>query len=291
MALFLPLLFVFLWSTGFVVAALVSPYSEPMSILTLRFVLAAIVLLGFGLVAKGKWPNGTRLVKIIISGILIHGLYLCGVFWGVKQGMPAGVSALLTGLQPLVTAIAASPLLGEQIKTRHWFGLVIGLVGCALVVAPKLTFTGEGITVPGIATHIIAVLGIGLGSIYQKKFVGQMDFKTEPGIQLLGGLAVALPVALMTESFIFEPSLSLLVGYLWMTIILSCGAFTLLMYLLQYGEASKVASLFYLVPVCAAIQGYLLFGDLLTPIQIVGMVVTAGAVLLVSSFGNGAKAK
>lgn len=278
----LPLVFVFLWSTGFVVAALVAPYSEPLSILTLRFGGAAVVLLLFGLLSRGVWPNAGRALKIVVSGILIHGVYLSAVFWGVKNGMPAGVSALLVGLQPLLTAIFASPLLGEKISFRHWIGLLVGIFGCALVVSPKLGLDGSGINEWTVGAHIIAVLGIVFGSIVQKKYVGAMNFKTEPGLQLVGGFLVALPIALMTENFDFILSQDLIIGYLWMTLILSCMAFTLYMYLLQQGSATKVASVFYLVPAFSAVEGYLLFGDTLTVVQLVGMAITTMAVALAS---------
>ena len=282
MAPALPLFFVFLWSTGYVTATLVAPYSEPLSILTFRFLGAACVLLLFGLVTKGVWPSFKRAKIIIASGMLIHGVYLSSVFWGIKHGMPAGVSALMIGLQPLLTAVLASPLLGEKIQMRHWLGLLVGLVGCALVISPKLTFEATGITPFTVGSHIIAVFGIVLGSLFQKRFVGAMNFKTEPGIQMLGGLCIALPIALFTESFAFELTGSLVIGYLWMTLILSCGAFTLYMYLLEQGEASKIAGLFYLVPAVAALQGYLLFDEALNFTQIAGMVLTSAAVALAS---------
>jgi len=253
-----------------------------MSILTLRFAGAAVVLLLFGLLSRGTWPDSKRAGKIIISGVLIHGVYLSSVFWGVKNGMPAGVSALLVGLQPLLTAIFASPLLGEKINLRHWIGLFIGIFGCMLVVSPKLGLDGSGITLITVGAHIIAVLGITLGSIFQKKYIGAMNFKTEPGLQLIGGLLVALPIALLSESFDFTFATDLVIGYVWMTLVLSCLAFTLYMYLLQQGEVTKVASVFYLVPVFSAIEGYYLFGDTLTFIQIVGMAITAAAVALAS---------
>lgn len=278
----LPLLFVFLWSTGYVVAALVAPYCEPLSILTLRFVGAGSVLFLFGLLSRGRWPAPRRAGVIVVSGVLIHGVYLSSVFWGVKNGMPAGISALLIGLQPIVTALFASPLLGERISPRHWLGLIVGLAGCVIVIWPKFTFDAAGITPATVGAHAVAVLAIVLGSLFQKRFVGTMNFKTEPGLQLVGGLCVALPAALLTENFSFILAPELIVGYLWMTLILSCGAFTLYMYLLQQGEASKVASVFYLVPASAAVLGYLLFDDRLTIVQLAGMMVTTAAVALAS---------
>lgn len=278
----LPILFVFLWSTGYVVAALVAPYSEPFSILTFRFIGGATVLLLFGLIMRGKWPSPKRASIIMISGTLIHGTYLSAVFWGIKNGMPAGISALLIGLQPLITALLAYPFLGESIRPRHWLGLLIGLIGCALVISPQFSLDTTGITPATLGAHAIAVLAIVLGSFFQKRFVGTMNFKTEPGFQLIGGLFIALPIAFFTESFSFTFTPQLFIGYAWMTLILSCGAFTLYMYLLQQGAASKVASLFYLVPVFSAAQGYFLFNETLTIIQLIGMIITTAAVALAS---------
>ncbi len=278
----LPLLFVFLWSTGYIGAALVAPFSEPFSILTFRFLGAGICLFTIGLFLGGNWPSLKRLALIFASGILIHGLYLCGVFWGIKGGMPAGISALMIGLQPILTAILASILLGDKIHTKHWLGLVIGLSGLALVIYPKLSFEGTGIPPFTLPSHIIAVLGIVLGSLFQKRYIGIMDFKKEPFIQQIGGLSIALPIALMTESFHFTFTPELIISYLWMTLILSCGAFVLYVYLLQSGTATKVASLFYLIPVLSAVQGYLFFGEILSSIQLAGMAVTTAAVALAS---------
>lgn len=277
-----PILFVFLWSTGYVVAALVAPYSEPFSILTFRFIGGAIVLFIFALMTRGQWPSPKRALIIATSGILIHGVYLSAVFWGIKNGMPSGISALLIGLQPIITALLAYPLLGEMIRPRHWIGLIIGLIGCVLVISPKFSLNTIGITPFTLGAHAIAVLGIVLGSFFQKRFVGTMNFKTEPSLQLIGGLFVALPIAFFTESFIFSFTPQLIIGYAWMTLVLSCGAFTLYMYLLQQGEASKVASVFYLVPAFSAVQGYYLFGETLSVIQLLGMIITTAAVALAS---------
>jgi len=278
----LPLFFVFLWSTGYVVAALVAPYSEPLSILTFRFIGAGAILLLYGLMTRGKWPSARRATIIILSGTMIHGAYLSSVFWGIKHGMPAGVSALLIGLQPLVTGLLAGPLLGEIIRPRHWLGLVIGFIGCALVISPKFSLDPSGITPETIGAHALAVLAIVLGSFFQKRFVGVMNFKTEPGLQLIGGLLIALPIALFSETFTFTFAPQLIIGYLWMTLILSCGAFTLYMYLLQQGEASKVAGVFYLVPAFAAVEGYFLFNETLSLLQLIGMMITTAAVALAS---------
>lgn len=284
MGIGIPLLFVFLWSTGYVTAAYVAPYAEPLSILTLRFLGAGVLLFLFALSAHDAWPSRKRALSIIISGMMIHGIYLCGVFWGVSNGMPAGVSALLIGLQPIVTVLMAGPLLGEKTLPRHWLGLVIGLVGCAMVISPKFSLSVTGITPVTVGAHVMAVVAMVLGSIFQKRFVGAMNFKTEPWLQLVGGFLIALPVALLTESFKFTVTPQLIAGYLWMTLILSCVSFTLYMVLLQRGAASRVASVFYLVPALSAVQGYFLFNEVLTFVQLVGMTIATGAVMLASDF-------
>lgn len=280
MRFFLPILFVILWSTGYTNAKFVAPFAEPLSILTLRFAGAALLLFLLAVVLRAKWPDAKTSITTMISGIMIHGAYLGGVFWGIEHGMPAGVSALLVALQPILTAILAGPFLGDTIRPRHWLGLLVGLIGCAMVIWPKFTFSAQGITPATLGAHIIAVLGIVCGSLFQKKYVGAMDFRTGPPLQLLGAAIVTLPIALADESFTIDWQPTLIAGYVWMTLILSCITATLYLFLLQNGEATKIATLIYLVPACTAIQGYLFFSELLTPLQLLGTVVTTMAVAI-----------
>lgn len=278
-----PAVFVFLWATGFLGAKLSAPYSDPLAFLALRFAIVSLILAAFVLLLRLKWPSPRQAANSMLAGILIQGLYLGGVFWAIDNGMPAGVSALIVGLQPILTALLARPFLGEPIVSRHWMGLVLGLFGLVLVLGPKLEFSGLGITPATITANLIGVCAITVGSIWQKKTAGKMDTRVDSVFQFAAGSAiVALGAVLFGERFVYVWSPELIFALAWLVLVLSIGAITLYLIMLRQGEVSKVAALFYLVPAVAAFFGWILFGETLTPIQIAGMVVTVAAVALVS---------
>ena len=282
MTAFFPVLFVFLWATGFLGAKLSAPYSEPLSFLALRFAIASALLLAVVLVLRLKWPTPRQAGNSMIAGVLIQGLYLGGVFWAIENGMPAGVSALIVGLQPILTALLARPLLGEPISARHWLGLLLGLFGLVLVLAPKLEISGQGITPATILANLIGVTAITFGSIWQKKTAGRLDTRVDGVFQFAAGSAVVAVGALFTESFAFTWAPQLIFAMVWLVLVLSMGAITLYLIMLRQGAVSKVAALFYLVPAVAAFFGWILFGETLTMVQLVGMAITVAAVALVS---------
>src|SRR5918993_1061305 len=188
-----PPLFVLIWATGFVVARLVAPYAEPLTFLFVRYVLATLVLAGIVVMARVSWPRRwSDWRNSMIAGILLHGFYLGGVFWAVKHGLPAGISALVAGLQPLATGLLAGPLLGERVSGRRWTGIGIGFMGAALVVAPKL---GDG-GVPPLALFIcvLGMLSITFGTIWQKRTGSTLDLRVNATIQYIGAAIVTLPL-------------------------------------------------------------------------------------------------
>lgn len=282
MTAFFPPIFVFLWATGFLGAKLSAPYSEPLSFLTVRFALVALILAATVAVLRLPWPTARQARNAMIAGALIQGLYLGGVFWSIENGMPAGVSALIVGLQPILTALLARPVLGEPIVARHWLGLILGLVGVGLVLAPKLEFSGQGITPATITACVIGVLAITAGSVWQKKTAGGLDTRVDGVFQFAAGTAVVGLGALATERFEFEWTGELVFAFVWLVFVLSIGAITLYLIMLRQGAVSKVAALFYLVPAVAAFFGWILFGETLTIVQIAGMGVAVLAVALVS---------
>lgn len=282
LAVLAPTLFVLLWSTGFIGARLGTPYSEPLSFLTVRFAIAVGLLAAAAVIMRVNWPRRADMVHAAIVGILIHGLYLGGVFWAIDRGMPAGVAALIVGLQPVLTALGAGPALGEKINAKHWLGLLIGLVGVILVLAPKFDMANQGITMATIVPTVVATIAITAGTIYQKRFATGMDLLAGAVFQYIGGLAVALAGALAFESFTISWTGEFIFALAWLVVVLSFGATTLLMLLIRAGAISRVASLFYLVPAVTALIGYLLFGETLTMVQISGMAVAAVAVALVA---------
>lgn len=282
-----PALFVFLWATGYIGAKLSAPYSEPLSFLTLRFAIVAAILALVVAVLRLPWPSPRQAGNALVAGILIQGVYLGGVFWAIENGMPAGVAALIVGLQPITTALLARPVLGEPIAVRHWLGLVLGLVGLAMVVAPKLEFTGYGITPVTVLAVFVSMASISAGSVWQKRTGGGLDTRVDGVLQFTAGCAVVALAAAFTESFEFQWTGELVFALAWLVLALSIGAITLYLILLRQGQASRVAALFYLVPAVAAFLGWLLFGETLDLVQLAGMAVAVAAVALVSAAGPG----
>jgi drug/metabolite transporter (DMT)-like permease len=215
-----------------------------------------------------------------VAGILLHGFYLGGVFWAVKHGLPAGISALVAGLQPLVTGLLAGSLLGERVSLRRWAGIGIGFVGASLVVLPKL---GDG-GVPPLALGIclFAMLSITLGTIWQKRTGGALDLRVNAIIQYMGAAAVTAPMVLLTEQGRMDLTLPLLAALAWAVLGLSIGAIGLLLYLIRQGAVVGVATLLYLVPPVAALMAFALFGETLSPIQMAGMACAALGVAVAS---------
>jgi drug/metabolite transporter (DMT)-like permease len=276
-----PPLFVVIWATGFIVARIVAPYAEPLTFLLVRYGLAAAVLAGIVLVARAPWPRtGREWGNALVAGILLHGCYLGAVFWAVKHGLPAGISALVAGLQPLVTGALAGPLLKEKVSPRRWGGIVIGFVGACLVVAPKLNDGGVPPLALGIC--ILGMLSITVGTIWQKRTGSSLDLRVNATIQYIGAAAVTLPMVLLTEQGRIDFTLPLLGALAWAVFGLSIGAIGLLLYLIRQGAVVGVATLLYLVPPVAALMAFVLFGESLNPIQMVGMALAALGVAVAS---------
>ena len=278
-----PALFVVLWSTGFIAAKYSAPHATPLLFLTLRFVIAGVLMAGFAFMARAAWPDPRRAAHAVLAGALMHGAYLGPIFWVISKGMPAGVVALITGLQPFITAILAGNLLGERITARHWVGLGIGLCGVALVVSPKLTSGFEGVTPFNVGLTLMAVAIIALGTVQQKANAGGMDLRSGAALQYLGGGIVVFIAMLFLETPHADWSLPFWFALSWSVLVLSIGAISLLMLLLRHGTAARVSGLIYLVPGMTALMAWVVFGEALLPIQMLGMAVCAGGVMLVSA--------
>lgn len=276
-----PAIFVLLWSTGFIGSKLGAPYIEPFVFLTIRFLCVIPVLLAFAFLTRARWPgSGRDIGHCLVAGMLIHGVYLGGIFFAIDRGMPAGIAALVLGLQPLLTALLAGPLLQERIGARHWLGLAVGGGGLALVVLPQLGVAASGLTLVNALVCLLAVIGMAFGTVYQKKYAGGLDLMPATTLQYVGALLITLPLA-AGESWRIEWSTQLIIALTWLVLVLSIGAILLLMVLIRRGSAARVASLFYLVPVAAAIESYFLFGETLGPVQIAGSALVVGALLMI----------
>lgn len=280
---FIPASFVVLWATGFIGARYAMPWAEPFTFLAARFVLAAILLVALMAALGSRRASRAEALHATGAGILMHGVYLGGVFWAIHRGMPAGISALIVGLQPLITAVLAGKFLGETILPRHWTGLGIGLVGVIIVLWPKLGAIGGGVTAETLAASLVSVLGMSAGTIWQKRFASGGDLVAATMWQYVGGASLMVLASLAFETHTVTVNGELVFAMAWLVLVLSIGAIFLLMVMIRDGEMSKVASLFYLVPAVTALMAWALFGEHLNLVQIVGMAITTFGVGLATA--------
>ena len=274
---FFPAIFVLLWSTGFIGARYAMPYAEPFTFLAMRFGFALVLLAPVALMVRGGWPGRRPALHAMLAGSLIHGVYLGGVFFAVRHGLSAGIAALIVGLQPLLTTLLAAAFLGETIRPRHWLGLALGLLGVALVVAPKLG-AGSGLSALNLLPALLAAVGISVGTIWQKRFVGGVDLRVGTALQYLGALVPIAICATLFETMRVDVTGELIFALVWLTLVLSIGAVFLLLFLIREGAVSQVSSLMYLTPGVTAGMAFVLFGETLAPIQLFGMVLAAAGV-------------
>ncbi len=278
-----PALFVVMWATGFVAARLSAGHVAPLWFLAIRFPIAGLFMLAVALQQRAPWPDAKHAAHAFLVGVFIHGVYLASIFWAIANGLPAGVSALIVGLQPLLTAFMAALLLNEKISSKHWVGLVVGLIGVGLVLWPKLSFTTlGGITPLTSACAAFGAVAISFGTVYQKRFATGLHIASGGFWQYVGASMVVLVAAFAVEPFMFDGSVQAWSALAWSVLVLSIGAITLLMMLIREGAVSKVSGLIYLVPAVAALMAYVLFGETLVPLQILGMGICAAAVLIVN---------
>ena len=278
MTQFLSALFVLIWATGFIVAGIVAPRADPFTFLTARHGLSVVVFVVLSLAARAAWPRDPKAWRdALVAGMLLHGFYIGGVFWAVSQGLGAGMTALVTGLHPLLTAALALPLLHERLVARQWVGIAVGVGGIALILAPKLGSV-DGVPLVALAVALAATLSLTLGTIWQKRSKPEMDLRVNAAIQFVGALVITAPVALLTEAGRFDHDLALWGALAWAVLGLSVGGISILLVLLTRGAASKGAPLLYLSPPVAAVMALVLFREPLTAIQVTGMVLAvAGA--------------
>jgi drug/metabolite transporter (DMT)-like permease len=279
-----PLTFAFLWSSGFIVAKYAAPDADAFTFLTVRFALAAVLLAVIAVMSRAPWPaSAGAATHSLMAGVLLHGGYVGGVWWAVSAGLPTGISALITAGQPLLTALLAAPLLGERVTPWRWLGIVAGFIGIVLVLAPRLAGV-DAATLGAVAMPILvnagATVSVTLGPFYQKRFVPGGDLRSGTCLQFVGALAVVVPLALTTETLRFEPTATLLAALGWSVLMLSIAAIALLLLMIRHGEVSRIAALIYLVPPLTALQAFVLFGEDLSALQIIGMAVTAAGVWL-----------
>ncbi|MFT4195777.1 DMT family transporter [Ottowia sp.] len=281
----MPAVFVLIWATGFIVARYGMPHAPPFSFLFYRYLLSIGCFLVWIVIARVRWPRtGLEWVHLGVTGMLMHAGYLGGVWAAVKGGMGSGLSALIVGIQPVLTAIwlSATGTAGSRVTGRQWLGLLLGFAGLVLVVSRKLTYAspGDHVTWANFSWALLALVCITAGTLYQKRFVKPCDVRTANTVQLLAAALVTLPLALL-EAEPFRWNLESAGAMAWSVLGLTLGGSSLLYLLIQRGAAASVASLMYLVPPTTALMAWVLFGEPITLLTIAGIALTAFGVALV----------
>ncbi|MDP3701472.1 MAG: DMT family transporter [Hylemonella sp.] len=282
----MPLVFVLIWSTGFIVARYGMPHAPPLGFLAWRYVFSILCFLPWILLMRVSWPaTRTQWLHLSVTGVLMHAGYLGGVWAAVKAGMGSGLAALIVGLQPVLTAIWLSGR-GSHVTGRQWTGLVLGFAGLLLVVSRKFGQGGEA-DLLSLSCAVLALLSITIGTLYQKHFVAPCDVRSANAVQLIAALAVTLPLALLETEAVRWTAMTggvnweLVAAMAWSVLGLTLGGSSLLYLLIQRGAATSVTSLLYLVPPTTALMAWLLFSEPITLLTITGTVLTAVGVSLV----------
>ncbi len=288
-ALFLrltPLIFTLLWSSGWIVAGYSALYADALTFLVVRYACAALAITALALAMGAPWPKGRRaILDCVVTGVLIHAAYLGGVWWAVRHGLPAGISGLIAGLHPILTALFAPMLIGETITRVRWLGILAGFVGIALVLQPKLAGVEPAVLwavlIP-VVVNVAGMFAVTFGSFYQKARIVTADLRTVTAVQYIAALAVTLPLAFALEPMRIEWNLTMALVLAWSVLALSLGGIGLYLMMIRRGAISRVSTFLYLVPALVAVEAWILFGETLTPIQIAGMALTIIGVALAS---------
>jgi drug/metabolite transporter (DMT)-like permease len=274
-----PAVFVLLWSSGFVGAKFGLPYAEPMTFLSVRM-LAVVALLGLiALATRPSWPTPAGMLHSAVVGLLVHGCYLGGVFVAIDHKLPAGFVALVVSLQPVLTSTLANRLLGERVMPRQWLGLALGIVGVYLVVHGR---TEGGAPPIAWAAATVALVGMTVGTLYQKRFGGGIEWRTGFFIQYAAAATLFALGAIAFETLTVQWTWEFLFALAWLVFVLSFGAIWLLYFLIRRQAATRVVSLFYLTPPVTALMAWLLFDERLAPLGLLGMAVCVAGVALVN---------
>jgi drug/metabolite transporter (DMT)-like permease len=273
-----PMLFVLLWSTGFIGARFGLPYIEPMTFLAVRMLFVVAIMTLIALIGAARWPDATEIGHSLVAGSMVHALYLGGVFTAISQGVPAGISALIPGLQPILTSTIANRFMGEKVSPLQWLGLALGLVGVLLVLHDRRMVAAGSVL--GWTASFVSLFSITLGTLYQKRFCGMIDWRTGNTVQYIGAAALFWIGSFAFETRVIHWSGELIFAMAWLVFVLSIAAIALMYWLIRHSAATRFASLFYLVPAFTALLAYFLFGERLDALSITGMGVCAVGVVL-----------
>jgi drug/metabolite transporter (DMT)-like permease len=274
-----PAVFVVLWSTGFIATKYVLHNAEPLTYLSIRMALVVGLMAAIAAIARPRWPDRAGIAHSVVAGILVHGFYLGGTAVAIAHSIPAGLSALIPGLQPILTSTIANRWLGERVTPLQWSGLLLGLGGVVLILhdRPMGGEAGWGWLASG-----VSLVSITLGTLYQRRYCGQIDWRAGNLVQYIAVTVFFGAGAWLFETNVVHWTAEFVLALVWLAVVLSIGSIGLLYWLIRRSAATSVASLFYLVPAVTAVMAYALFGERLDNIAIAGMVACAAAVFLVN---------
>jgi drug/metabolite transporter (DMT)-like permease len=281
-----PVLFVLIWSTGWISARAAAPHADPLTFLAARYALAALALAAIILAFNVKLPRDPRVwLHGLVSGVLLHAIYLGGVWIVIDRGLATPLSGLIAALQPLLTAVLAVTWLAEHLTRRQWLGLVLGFAGLVIALVPRLlTLEGEALTAASwlIVINVVAMISLTLGTLYQKRFLQGGDLRAITLLQYGGATLATLPFAYWLEDMHIAITMESVLIMAWSVFGLSLAAIGLLLLLIRHGAVSRAATLIYLIPPLVALEAWILFDEQLSPIAILGMAVTVLGVYLVN---------
>jgi len=287
-----PVCFVFLWSTGFIGSRLGAPFAEPFTFLLWRFTFAVLLLTAVSAAWRTPWPrSGSQYRHIAVAGLLVHGCYLGGVFFAIRNGLPVGLAALIVGVQPLLTATFAGPLLGERVRPLQWLGFALGFAGVVVFVASRYGITFDiGAQGPAIVACLVALLGITGGTLYQKRFCSEMPLVSGGVVQYTVCAVIYLPIAYFGETMQVQWTGPFVFALAWLVLVLSFAAIGLLYTMIRHGESARISSFFFLTPPVTAVMGWVLFDEAVAPAAWAGLALTAAGVALVARRTKGVEA-
>jgi drug/metabolite transporter (DMT)-like permease len=274
-----PAIFVLLWSTGFVATKYVVHNADPLTYLAIRMALVVVLMAVIAAIAQPKWPDRIGIAHSIVAGILVHGFFLGGTAIAIAHSIPAGLSALMPGLQPILTSTLANRWLGERVSALQWSGLLLGLAGVLLILhdRPMSGEAGWGWLASG-----VSLVSITLGTLYQRRYCAKIDWRAGNLVQYVGVTIFFTVAAWSFENNVVHWTAEFVLALGWLVVVLSIGSIGLLYWLIRRSAATSVASLFYLVPAVTAVMAYILFGERLNATAIAGMIACAAAVFLVN---------
>lgn len=277
----LPIFFIIIYGSGFVATKFGLAHITPLAFLVIRFLIAFIILFIIILFLKSSWPkNLTETFHIAVAGSLTVAVFSIGVYISLNLGISPAFSALIIALQPILVSISASKLLNENVDSKHWLGLIIGFVGVFFVVFSKFEFNSNEVL--GLLMSVFALLGLSFGNLYQKKYCAKMNLFTGGAIQTFISFLISLVLMLFFEDVKIFWNSDLIYSLLYMSVGVSIGALSLLYIMIEKGEVSKVSSMFYLIPVCAAVMSYILFDDAFDLFELIGIIVVVIGVTLIN---------